>query len=672
MFDWNDDELANIIWGEAAESDDHIVPYPKASEHLRNKKEWNQGAATAKLTEQKLPEDKFDMHGQKHWGSSNLDTKGGISASGSGMDSWADLSVFNAVKTDQYSMDTEVSNNLSEISKYGSSRAETADLVKDAELYQSTTEDKEQSDFVDYSWTDVGSFDDLDRILSNDDPVFGHVSLDNADELWSSSKGMGRLTGPTSHGLQNLHTITDLSKYAEGRSQPTGKRKFQTNRYMVGKAPSVNSSLTAENRETSNDVSAKVSRQKNLLKSRKKLEGKHEGNMSRGFYGSWSPSVSLSRQFENHVVPSGIQSSPSSIVRQQRQLQGAGSLQYQNISNSFVGPCVYGNLTSTYPSMPVLSHIHSGELRQQPLLSGYEVSPGKTSPVKKPVDSPVNPLTMTPLEKIEKLRRRQQMQAMLAIQKQQQQFGQQVSSANKTVAQKSPKENQIFIDGSDLEVENLSTLPAIDPNSPTEQDDSHTISVAVDDYFVEDTVLYRLQDIISKLDIKIRLCIRDSLFRLAQSAMQRRYDSNTRSANKSSRDEIELVAKEESNKHERYTGLPDGETETNAIDRAVAHLLFNRPLELPGNHPETLDLPFATQIQCMRNSADQVNLPIGCMPGDSESKQHFSHQGFKSSSSLAEVQPVDQCKNSPEIDTSENASNNEPANVGAQEVEASQ
>jgi hypothetical protein len=97
---------------------------------------------------------------------------------------------------------------------------------------------------------------------------------------------------------------------------------------------------------------------------------------------------------------------------------------------------------------------------------------------------------MTPQEKIEKLRRRQQIQAMLVIQKQQQQL----------VHQKCSQENQIqHVEGADLEVEDLSTLASFDPNSPIEQDDSNTVSLAVNDYSMEDTVLYRLQDIISKV-----------------------------------------------------------------------------------------------------------------------------------------------------------------------------
>lgn len=36
---------------------------------------------------------------------------------------------------------------------------------KDAEIFQSANEGKEQGDFVDYEWANIGSFDDLDRIF---------------------------------------------------------------------------------------------------------------------------------------------------------------------------------------------------------------------------------------------------------------------------------------------------------------------------------------------------------------------------------------------------------------------------------------------------------------------------------------------------------------------------
>ncbi|KAI4333014.1 hypothetical protein L6164_017871 [Bauhinia variegata] len=690
MFDWNDEELANIIWGEAGESDDHIVPYPEATEDLRNRKEWNQEAGN-KPAEQKKPEAKNDFHGRKLGSSSNLNNSEGISVAGFGANSWPDLSLSSAVKTDQCSLGTDVSKNSSEISKFSSSRND---------------EGKEQGDLVDYGWANIGSFDDLDRIFSNDDPIFGHVNLDNADELWSSSKNATndpaplsldtqspagilknrsepeeikadyvqhgdpslslsyvKIGGSASHDVQNAHPITAELGYDGGRSKPATEQ--QMNQDMVGKTDSMTSGLTAENVAPASTSAAKAFGQRNLPKARKKSHGKQEEQALQDFFGNWSPSSNSSRQFENPMSPSIIQSSTSSVLRQQKQLQGADSL-CQNITNPYVASRVYGNLTNTYPAMPMLSQAQPGDLRHRSLLSGYEVSTGMMNPMKKSVDSG-KALTMTPQEKIEKLRRRQQMQAMFAIQKQQQQLGRQVPCTNKPMAQKSPLEIQRnSCDGADREIDDLSSLPAVGP--PIEQDDSNKISVAVNDYIAEDTILYRLQDIISKLDMQIRLCFRDSLFRLAHSAMQRHHASDTSSTNKRSREELEVVAREESNSQNRYGRGHDVETETNPIDRTVAHLLFHRPLEFK------LESPVSANVQFESKTSNLMNLPVGCLSAEEDLKnsQPFSPQGFKNPCSLFEPQRMDQFKNSPRIDTSDNASNNGPPDVASEELEASQ
>lgn len=98
------------------------MPYPEASEDYRNKKQWKQDAANIKPTEQRTAGSKIDLYGRKLESSSDLDTNEDLTASGFGMDSWPDLSLSNAAKTDPDSMGTEVSNDLTESSKYNSSR----------------------------------------------------------------------------------------------------------------------------------------------------------------------------------------------------------------------------------------------------------------------------------------------------------------------------------------------------------------------------------------------------------------------------------------------------------------------------------------------------------------------------------------------------------------------
>ncbi|KAI9115346.1 hypothetical protein K1719_013665 [Acacia pycnantha] len=640
-------------------SDDHIVPYPEVTAaDLGNKKEWNQEATSIKLTEQRRPEIKIDVHCRKLGSTSKHDVSGGLSASGYDTNSWPDLSLSSASKTDQGSLE------------------ETTQLGKDVEVFQCENEGKEQYDFGDYGWGNIGSFDDLDRIFRNDGSIFSNASLDNAGEPWSS-KDVSNSTAPMSldtpstadalrnrsepleikadyvqcndqlftlsyektggsacHDIQNVHAITTDVTHSGERSKPAGKEHQD----IVGRITSPISGV--KNVANADELADKAYGQNNLLKVQKKSQGKREA-----------------RRLQN-------------VLGKQKQIQGAEAF-YQNTMNPYLISPVYGNPENAHPSIPMLPQAQS-DLRHQPPLSGYEVSSNLVNPVKKSGDS-VKPVTMTPQEKIEKLRRRQQMQAMLAIQKQQQQLGNQVPSTNKFISQTYLQEMQNrSSDGTDPEVEDRSTFPALDP--PIEQDDSNTVCGAIDDCFVEETILYKLQDIISKLDIKTRLCIKDSLFRLAQSAMERHPASDSSSTNKNSREEHDVLQREEIRFQNRYARTPHGETETNPIDRTVAHFLFHRPLELNGNYADKLESPISARMQNKGLAANQPKLTVECLPDENmESNKQFSDQGIRNSCSLIEAhsQPMDQFRNSPFIDT-EDASNNGPADVGAQELETSQ
>ncbi|KAA8537315.1 hypothetical protein F0562_026998 [Nyssa sinensis] len=571
-----------------------------------------------------------------------------------------------------------------------------------------------QGDLVDYGWANIGSFDDLDRIFSNADTIFGHVSLDNADELWSSSKdvtstpeksfplsnnspnsglgalrstseqfgikteyvldqdqsftpGYGKMNDPAPHPPQNVQASMDDIEYAGGKSKIPVKEKRALK--MVGNTPAFSSHLDAETVAIPNEFMDKVTRQKKLLKSQKKSDEKTEGRQLQNLRTTWSLSGNQCQQFDDQFVPPMAQTIPSPVLGQQMQLRGTESPQYLHFSSPIMAPSLYGNMTNQYAAMMVLPQFHSGDDNHQ-VLSGYEVSPGNANPLNKLPDTHVKPLSMTPHEKIEKLRRRQQMRAMLAIQKQQQQFSHQVPCTDHSMTHKCLHENQMqLMERGNVEYEeNLSSLPSLDPNSPTEHDDSSTICRAIDDFSVKDTTLHQLLEIIEKLDIRLRLCIRDSLFRLAQSAMQRHYASDTSSTNKRNNDKVEVLTKEEINSHNRFARMPDVETQTNPIDRTVAHLLFHVPLGLPGKHPETPESPASTKNTREGKATVSISLPKGFLPESSKNKKNSSDQGSKISCSCVEA---DHSKNSLCMETSENASNNEPADGGAMEIEAS-
>lgn len=70
-----------------------------------------------------------------------------------------------------------------------------------------------------------------------------------------------------------------------------------------------------------------------------------------------------------------------------------------------------------------------------------------------------------------------------------------------------------------------------------------------------------------------------------------------------------------------FTRIPDGETQTNRIDRAVAHLLFHRP-ELSGKHPQTPESPSLTKRPCERNTTDLLSSPREFLSDNSRGEQN--------------------------------------------------
>ncbi|CAN4112697.1 unnamed protein product [Withania somnifera] len=163
-----------------------------------------------------------------------------------------------------------------------------------------------------------------------------------------------------------------------------------------------------------------------------------------------------------------------------------------------------------------------------------------------------------------------------------------------------------------------------------------------------------------QLDLKVRLCIRDSLFRLAQSATQRKRGNDSCSTKKAGQE----VSKEEMNTDNRP---PHVETQTNRIDRTVAHLLFHNPLEFPSRLAEFPKSSMFSMLNCERKPIGSLSFPDRFLQENSETNSTTAHQGPKASTSHDEV---DIMKSSPCIETSENASNNEGADGSVIAVEA--
>lgn len=118
-------------------------------------------------------------------------------------------------------------------------------------------------------------------------------------------------------------------------------------------------------------------------------------------------------------------------------------------------------------------------------------------------------------------------------------------------------------------------------------------SSGMDDISLEAASFRQLQLVMEQLDLRTKICIRDSLYRLARSAEQRHNNhANLNSSCGDGRDASgALITEGEKN-------FMDMETDTNPIDRSVAHLLFHRPSESsPASAHDSLPFKSPTTVQ---------------------------------------------------------------------------
>lgn len=218
-------------------------------------------------------------------------------------------------------------------------------------------------------------------------------------------------------------------------------------------------------------------KQKRLLKGQKTDKKSEVKQRQHDICSTWSSSGGPFSQVNQYRSPVA-NPCPPLVLSHQAQVPRPELLQQNHFSGPLLASPLYGSMVNHYPT-PL----------EPAAVSGYEVPPSNANSMKKSVDaSIIRPPSMSPREKIEKLRRRQKMRAMLAIQRQQQQFGNQVTVVEHPTA------------GGKLEGdETLSNFPSIGTASPIDRDESNAISMASDNCSIEESVLRRLQDTIAKV-----------------------------------------------------------------------------------------------------------------------------------------------------------------------------
>ncbi|XP_062199375.1 protein LNK2-like isoform X2 [Phragmites australis] len=552
MFDWNDDQqqVGDAIWAEFNENEDHIVPYPKGAEdstlvsigdHKNNDEE---AASITGITERSACA-QTELQGLEKQPANQTSE---FSATRLDMESWPDLPSLNPALDRNYSDDNIESTYLdfsAEPSLEKVTGNTTVQLDGEPEVFGNDHEEKSNS-FLDCDWGNIGDLDDFDRLFSSDS-IFGNEMVASGSDFLSTSSDLMDNT------VQS--TPSPLVPLNKQPSSDRGPSSLLINEISGG--------ITKQ--ENKGDV------QKKPVRSRRKLEERCKSKIS-------SNTSGLS-QSKGQNPPASLQAPMQTVQTPQyapfHDGKNMGQVQH---SNQFMFPG-YGYPAYPFPTIPLVSNIQAKGHQPKPASTSYRPStdsPKNLSSIEKSQDIPSKPLTMTPQEKIEKLRRRQQMQALIAIQQQQQQLGQEGSSSDIMAPHVYSLRNK--------NPDSLGTSIVIDENAnkvfspeliPSSHEEVHKSSAIPDDPFIEEKIYYQLQDALGKLDTRTRLCLRDSLLRLAHSATERQIAGDRSSTNKTNKDEDEASENDASSRRKRSPGK-EAETNTNPIDRIVAHLLFHR------------------------------------------------------------------------------------------------
>ncbi|XP_039144776.1 protein LNK1 isoform X4 [Dioscorea cayenensis subsp. rotundata] len=179
------------------------------------------------------------------------------------------------------------------------------------------------------------------------------------------------------------------------------------------------------------------------------------------------------------------------------------------------------------------------------------------------------PASMATQEDIDNQQTRQQLSEVLMAKLPSQQ-----NSFTSAIQKKYPKHSQLQceISDSNLLVDRNSGHPVVEMDVLTAHEGSCLTSDLSDDSLKE-TSFWQLHHVMDLLDIRTTLSLRDGLYRLAKSAEQRHGFTCANSPIRASK----CTGSCSTENLQNYAGYMDTETNTNPIDRAIAHLLFYGP-----------------------------------------------------------------------------------------------
>ncbi|XP_024006900.1 protein LNK1 isoform X2 [Eutrema salsugineum] len=408
--------------------------------------------------------------------------------------------------------------------------------------------DKESNDLF-YGWGDIGNFEDVDNMLRSCDSTFGLDSLDNEDDLcWFSSAQPNEDTEAVM--TDEIKPEIMLEKQRTPMMQVEDFLNNSETNHAVEDEYGYTVVTGPAQGKSSENVSDTSTQNKDILMLHEEanFEKKQTGHL-------------------HHLDGKSDGYSDNSFT-----LQHSGISGEIMDTNQYYTPSAFQQ-----PGVPY-SHFNCEQPSDQ--VSASEIKSGIKSENKSNPSSASNEsFTSNQAQSVESLqgptvddRCRKGFEKTINLQP-----GKNMPPSFAASTRKSSKTNpMVYPDAAPIQkigIENDHRKAAGELETSNTQESS-CVSSVVDDISLEATSFRQLQQVIEQLDVRTKLCIRDSLYRLAKSAEQRH---NCIHPDGGTRQEKGAGSHLKTCETDKYVGFMDMETDTNPIDRSIAHLLFHRP-----------------------------------------------------------------------------------------------
>ncbi|XP_038991239.1 protein LNK1-like isoform X1 [Hibiscus syriacus] len=454
----------------------------------------------------------------------------------------------------------------------------------DLGFFNNHHEDKENSDLLYYGWEDIDNFDEVDRMFRSCDSTFGLGSLSNEDDLcWFSSsqvtegshdafKADAKLNSIPQHCASSrldcaVSSTVESSEKSVHSSDNAGSRSINGDNAGLSHMSYLN--VSNEESESKDgltlieQISPPKKQSKQLSASGERKDHHLENDGSFYQYGNIKQSADVKHTFNE----SSCQFFSPSSLQPHKQNFGPDSLSYVHTNV----PQMHLNYISSLDQILECPTLLSTKSENNGNPSSTNESSYASDQVQS-IESSSGPsfgASSTIInEKRGNLHYQQDTQAPRKRNVKHAKVGSKMAFYDPVTVQKQFHQSEQY---------GHSEVPGVSVRKPAELDSSNDqpgscMSYVLDEVSLEASGFWQLQQVVDKLDIRTKLCIRDSLYRLAMSAEQRHNCTNTEGDIK---DEMDIAGSFV--RTNKCTGLMDMETGTNPIDRSMAHLLFHRP-----------------------------------------------------------------------------------------------